>query len=118
VVISQGSVVWVDLGSRRGSAPAGRRPAVIIQSDEFNRSALATTVVVAITSNTRLSLMPGNVTIPAGVCGLDRESVVNVTAIATVDTSAVLEDAGPLPLELWLRVTAGLRMVLHSTFAG
>jgi mRNA interferase MazF len=117
-VIRQGDVVWVDLGGRRGSAPAGRRPAVVIQSDDYNRSTLATTVVVAVTSNTRLALLPGNVALPEGVCGLDRDSVVNVTAIATVDKADVHEVAGALPLDLWERVAAGMRRVLHTPFAG
>jgi mRNA interferase MazF len=118
VVIEQGHVVWVDLGGRRGSAPAGRRPAVVIQSDDYNRSTLATMVIVAVTSNTRLALMPGNVAVPHGVCGLDRDSVVNVTAIATIDMAEVREDAGPLPLDLWQRVATGVRLVLHTPFAG
>jgi mRNA interferase MazF len=90
----------------------------VVQGDDFNRSSLATTVVVAVTSNTRLSAMPGNVALPRGVCGLDRDSVVNVTAVATVDKADVDTDAGPLPLDLWQRVTAGLRLVLHAPFAG
>lgn len=117
-MIAQGHLVWVDLGSTSGSAPAGRRPAVVVQSDDFNRSSLATTVVVAVTSNTRLAAMPGNVALPRGVCGLDRDSVVNVAAVATVDKAHVESDAGPLPLDMWQRVVTGLRLVLHTPFAG
>jgi mRNA interferase MazF len=91
---------------------------VVVQSDVFNASTLATTIVAAMTSNTRLSLMPGNVAVPTGVCDLDRDSVVNVTALATIDKRWVLEDAGPLPLDLWQRVASGVRLVLHSRFSG
>ena len=41
-MIRQGQVVWVDLGGRWGSVPAGRRPAVVIQSVDYNASSLAT----------------------------------------------------------------------------
>lgn len=118
MVISQGEVVWVDLGTRRGSAPAGRRPAVVVSADEFNHSRLSTVIVAAITSNTRLAVMPGNVAVPRGVCDLDRDGVVNVTALATIDKHAVLDQAGILPLDLWQRVAAGLHMVLRTPFAG
>lgn len=43
------------------SEPAGHRPAVVVQHDRFNASAIATTVVVTVTSNVRLAVMPGNV---------------------------------------------------------
>ncbi|PYV19164.1 MAG: hypothetical protein DMG07_02475 [Acidobacteria bacterium] len=45
VVIEQGDVVWVVFPPTRGSGPAGRRPAVVLQHDRFNRTRLATTVV-------------------------------------------------------------------------
>jgi mRNA interferase MazF len=88
----------------------------VLQSNDFNASAIATTVVAAMTSNTRLAVMPGNVSVPRGICGLDRESVVNVSAIATIDKTWVTEDAGALPLDMWQRVAAGLRLVLQSPF--
>lgn len=118
MVISQGEVVWVDLGARRGSAPAGRRPAVVVSSDEFNHSRLSTVIVAAITSNTRLAVMPGNVAVPSGVCGFDRDCVVNVTALATIDKGVVFDQSGPLPLDLWQRVATGVRSVLRTPFAG
>src|SRR5580693_2367433 len=45
---------WVALPSARGSEPAGRRPAVVLQHERFNRTNLATVVVVAITSASHL----------------------------------------------------------------
>jgi mRNA interferase MazF len=56
----QGDVIWFRFEGK-GSEPAGRRPALVIQDDRFNRSAIGTAVVAAITSNLRLAAMPGNV---------------------------------------------------------
>ena len=56
----QGEVYWLRLAGR-GSEPEGRRPAIVVQHDRFNRSAIQTTVVAAITSNLRLGAMLGNV---------------------------------------------------------
>ena len=56
----QGEVFWLSFTGKR-SEPDGRRPAVVVQHDRFNRSAIQTTVVAAITSSLRLAAMPGNV---------------------------------------------------------
>ena len=49
--IRQGDVYWLDFGPSSGSGPAERHPCVVVQSDVFNRSRIATTVVCLITSN-------------------------------------------------------------------
>ena len=56
----QGEVYWLWFAAK-GSEPRGRRPAVVVQHDRFNRSAIRTAVVAAVTSNLRLAAMPGNV---------------------------------------------------------
>lgn len=96
MVIEQGDVVWVDLAPARGSAPARRRPAVVLQSDRFNRTRLDTTVVAAVTSNLRYASLPGNVRLRKREAGLPRASVVNVTQIAPVDRSSILVKVGRL----------------------
>ena len=103
---------WVDLGVPRGSAPALRRPAVVVQSDRFNESRIGTVVVLAMTTNLRLAAMPGNVAVTTAVSGLPHDSVVNVTQMATVDKENLLEHIGSLPSALIEEVDAGLRLVL------
>ena len=49
--IRQGEVYWLDFGPSSGSAPAERHSCLVVQSDTFNRSRIATTVVCLITSN-------------------------------------------------------------------
>ena len=34
----RGDIWWVDFGEQLGSEPGWRRPAVIVQSDDFNNS--------------------------------------------------------------------------------
>lgn len=91
MVISQGEVWWADLGQPVGSAPGFRRPVVIVQNDSFNRSRIATCVVVPLTSNTRWAEAPGNVALAAADTGLPRDSVANVSQIFTVDRSQLTE---------------------------
>ena len=84
----------------------------MVQSPPFNTSQLATVVVAAITSNTSLAAMPGNVFLPAAVSGLPRDSVVNVTALVTVNKVDLADQACTLPASVMDSVERGLRQVL------
>lgn len=56
--------------------------------------------------------MPGNVFLPAGATGLPRDSVVNVTALVTLNKSDLAERVGRVPASLVDEVDRGLRRVL------
>ena len=109
---SRGSICWADLGEIRGSRPAKRRPVLVIQSDPYNDSRLNSTVAAVITSNTGLAAMPGNVFLPAAASGLPRDSVVDITALVTLDKSDLDTTVGQLPASLMEHVDDGLRRVL------
>jgi mRNA interferase MazF len=111
VVIQQGDVVWVALPDAAGSEPAGRRPAVVLQHDRFNRTALRTVVVVAVTSRLKYASLPGNVRLRKGEAGLPRASVVNVTQIATLDRDSIGSRLGKLTDARLGEVWAGVRLV-------
>ncbi|HMJ03312.1 MAG TPA: type II toxin-antitoxin system PemK/MazF family toxin [Conexibacter sp.] len=108
----RGEVWWVDFGLPRGSAPALRRPALIVSADHYNRSELRTVTVAVITTNAQLAALPGNVAVPADATDLPADSVVNVTQIATVDRRALEEHIGALPAWLMAQVDAGLGRAL------
>lgn len=108
----RGEVWWADLGLPRGSAPALRRPVLIVSADAYNRSGLRTVSVVVLTTTTRLASLPGNVLIPAAEGGLPSDSVVNVTQVATIDRQALEERVQILPDWLMTQVDVGLRRAL------
>lgn len=111
-MIQRGSIHWADLAVPHGSGPGKRRPLVVLQADRFTNSRLATVVTAVLTSNTRLAAMPGNVFVPTTVSGLPRDSVVNVTAVITIDRVYLEPPVGLLPLDLMRQVDQGLRLVL------
>lgn len=111
-MIQRGDLWWADLGLPRGSAPALRRPVVIVSADPYNRSDLRTVTVVVVTSATHLAAVPGNVLLPADTSGLAHDSVVNVTQIATIDRAALEDRVGPVPRWLLAQVNEGLRRAL------
>ena len=112
MVINRGDLYWADLGAPSGSSPAKRRPVLIIQSDPYNSSRLATVLVAVITSSTALAAMPGNVFLPAVTTGLPRDSVVNITALVTLNKADLTDRVGQLPGGLIDEVDRGLRRVL------
>jgi mRNA interferase MazF len=113
VVISRADVYWADLGPPSGSRPTKRLPVLVIQSDPYNASRLATALAAVITSNTSLAGMPGNVFLPATATGLPRDSVVNVTAIVTLNETDLTDRVGNIPPSLMYEVDRGLRRVLN-----
>jgi mRNA interferase MazF len=110
--VRQGEVYWIDFGPATGSAPAERHPCVVVQSNLFNRSLIATTVVCLITSNLTRSQAPGNVTLKKGDANLPKASVVNVTQILTVDKAELTERVGRLPAATIDAIRGGLQLLL------
>lgn len=112
MVIAQGDVCWADLGEPRGSGPGYRRPVVVVQSDDFNRSAIQTVICVPLTSNRKWSSSPGNVALSERDTGLPRSSVANVTQLVTLDRGVLSDVIGHLaPAKLHL-VLSGIDLVL------
>ncbi len=85
MVINQGDIYWVDLGEPSGSEPGYKHPHVVIQNNLFNRSQIRTVVVLALTSNLKRAVAPGNVLLDKGEANLSKPSVVNVSQVFTVD---------------------------------
>ena len=111
--IARGDIWWADLPDPVGAGPGHRRPVLIVQSDAFNRSRLATVLVVILTGNLRLLDAPGNVLVGARAAGLPRDSVANVTQIATLDRSVLTERVGRVPAGVLAQVADGLRLALE-----
>ena len=111
-MIRRGSSCWADLGEPQGSKTAKGRPVLVIQADAFNESRLNTTLAAIITSNTGLAAMPGNVLLPAASSGLPKDSVVNITALVTLNKTDLDAEVGHLPPALMSEVDRGLPRVL------
>ncbi|BAZ87104.1 type II toxin-antitoxin system PemK/MazF family toxin [Dolichospermum compactum] len=111
MVIKQGDIYWIDLGEPIGSEPAYIRPYVVIQNDLLNGSQIKTVIVCALTSNLRRAKAIGNVLLELGEANFDRESVVNVSQIFTVDKALLTEKIGTLSQKRIRQILAGLAIV-------
>ena len=112
MVIQRGEIWWADLPEPTGSELGYRRPVLVIQSDDFNRSRIATAIVVVITSNLKLAEAPGNVLLPQKATGLSKDSVANISQVLTADKNFLTEKIGDLPGYLLEQVEDGLRLVM------
>lgn len=110
-MIRQGDLYWMDLPDPAGSGPGFRRPVVVVQSDLFNESRLATALVCALTGNLRHAAAPGNVLIPGGEGGLPQDSVALVIQVFTIDKAALVEWIGSLPPGRLRQVISGIHLV-------
>ena len=110
--MERGEVWWAQLQDPVASEPGFRRPVIIIQSNDFNRSRIHTVVAVVLTSNLRLAEAPGNVFVPASESGLPKDSVANVSQVITVDRTFLTEKCGRLPSHLIRSIEEGLRLAL------
>lgn len=110
--IVRGQIWWVDFQEPIGSGPGDRRPALVVQSNRFNASRLATVLVIPLTTNERWAHAPGNLLLPKGTAGLTRASVVNVTQLSCIDRIQFEHLQGCLPSKLMDLVDDGLRSIL------
>jgi mRNA interferase MazF len=111
-VVSRGELWWVGFGDRTGSAPVYRRPTVVVSSDRFNASRLATVIVAAVTSNLKLAGAPGNLALTPAESGLPKASVINVTQLLSIDRGLLQDHIGVLGPGRLRALDEGLRLVL------
>jgi len=111
----KGEVWWANLpDDPYGSEPGKRRPVLIIQNDLFNRSDIRTTICAVITSNMKLSQMPGNITLEKGDSGLDKTSVINFSQIATIDRTRLIEQISMLPKKYIDKINESIRFIFDT----
>ena len=89
--MTRGDLYWVDFGIPIGSAAGFRRPAVVIQANEYNNTALNTVIVVPLTGNLRLADYKPNVYITAEESSLKKDSVAIIPLKTALDKSCFIE---------------------------
>lgn len=112
MVINRGEIWWADLPEPTGSAPGFRRPVLIIQSDNFNKTNLKTSIVAVLTTNLDLAEMRGNVLLKKAQSDLPKDSIVNITQLFTIDKRLLFEYIGTIPERKMEQIEKGLRLIL------
>lgn len=110
--MKRGEIWWASLPEPTGSGPGLPRPVLVIQSNPFNESRIATVSVAVVTSHLALADAPGNVRLSKTESGLPKPSVVNVSQVLTVDRSILTKRVKALPDSVVQRINEGLRLVI------
>lgn len=90
--IRKGDVYYADLTPVVGSEQGGIRPVLVIQNNTGNRHS-PTVIVAAITSQTGKAPLPTHVPLE-GVRGLQRDSVILLEQVRTIDRARLREYIG------------------------
>ena len=108
--IKRGEIYSFDYGVTNGSIQSGKRPVLVLQSEEFNRNA-TTVIVAAITSVIKKQYLPSHIILPENT-GLRQESMVLLEQIKTVNKSELTEYIGFIDdEETWRYINRGIRKV-------
>jgi mRNA interferase MazF len=94
-MIKRGEIYYADLSPVVGSEQGGVRPVLIIQNDIGNRYS-PTVIAAAITSQKEKSKLPTHFPICDSECGLEKNSLVLLEQVRTIDKKRLKEKVGRL----------------------
>ena len=93
--IKRGDIYYADLSPVVGSEQGGLRPVLIIQNDVGNRYS-PTVIAAAITSKMSKAKLPTHIDVHARHVGLNRDSVILLEQVRTLDKRRLKERIGHL----------------------
>jgi len=105
--VRRGDIVYANLNPVIGSEQGGTRPVLVLQNDIGNRFS-PTTIVAAITSKIRKAKLPTHVELKAGHYGLEKDSVVLLEQLRTIDKRRLKESIAHLDEKTMEKVNHGL----------
>jgi len=114
VVIKRGDIFYADLSPVIGSEQGGIRPVLIIQNDIGNKYS-PTVIAAAITSQINKAKLPTHIEISAKEYGLQRDSVILLEQIRTIDKRRLREKIAHLDDELMDKVNDALAISFGIT---
>jgi mRNA interferase MazF len=107
--VKRGDVFFADLSPVVGSEQGGVRPVLIIQNDIGNRFS-PTVIIAAITAQIQKAKLPTHVEIDAELHGFDRDSVVLLEQIRTIDKQRLIDKITHLDEEMMSKVDESLQI--------
>ena len=112
--IKRGYLYYADLSPVVGSEQGGVRPVLIIQNDIGNKYS-PTVIVAAITSQINKAKLPTHIEISAHEYGLNKDSVILLEQIRTIDKKRLREKIGCLDKNMMLKVDNSPVSYTHLT---
>lgn len=111
MIVKRGDVYFADLSPVVGSEQGGTRPVLVIQNDIGNRFS-PTVIVAAITAQIQKAKLPTHVEIDAKKYGFERDSVILLEQIRTIDKSRLTDKITRIDLEMMEKVNEAIKISL------
>ena len=111
LIVKRGDVFFADLSPVVGSEQGGTRPVLIIQNDIGNRFS-PTVIIAAITAQIQKAKLPTHVEINAKKYGFERDSVILLEQLRTIDKSRLTDRITQLDEALMEKVDIALAISL------
>ena len=111
MAIKRGDVFFADLSPVVGSEQGGVRPVLIIQNDIGNRFS-PTVIVAAITAQIEKAKLPTHIEIAAKKYGFDRDSVILLEQLRTIDKQRLTDKITHLDRPMMRKVDEALQISL------
>ncbi len=109
--IKRGHIFYADLSPVVGSEQGGIRPVLVVQNDIGNRYS-PTIIVAAITSQISKAKLPTHIEIPAKRTNLEKDSVILLEQIRTIDKQRLQKKVADLDEKTMQRVSEALKVSL------
>ena len=109
MLVKRGDIFYADLSPVIGSEQGGIRPVIIIQNDIGNKYS-PTVIVAAITSQINKAKLPTHVEISSEEYGLNKDSVVLLEQVRTLDKKRLKEKIGHMTDSDMEKVDRALRI--------
>jgi len=109
--VKRGDVFFADLSPVVGSEQGGTRPVLVIQNDIGNRFS-PTVIIAAITAQIQKAKLPTHVEINATKYGFERDSVILLEQLRTIDKSRLTDKITQLDDVLMEEVDEALEISL------
>ncbi|AIE31385.1 type II toxin-antitoxin system endoribonuclease NdoA [Bacillus thuringiensis] len=111
MIVKRGDVYFADLSPVVGSEQGGVRPVLVIQNDIGNRFS-PTVIVAATTAQIQKAKLPTHVEIDAKKYGFERDSVILLEQIRTIDKQRLTDKITHLDEVMMSRVDEALQISL------
>ena len=93
--IKRGELYYADLSPVVGSEQGGVRPVLVVQNDVGNKYS-PTVIAAAVTSKINKAKLPTHIELPSNSYGLQKDSVILLEQIPTLDKRRLKERIGEL----------------------
>ena len=111
--IKRGELYYADLSPVFGSEQGGVRPVLVVQNDVGNKYS-PTVIAAAVTSKINKAKLPTHIELPSNSYGLQKDSVILLEQIRTLDKRRLKERIGELNETTMTRVDKAILISLQN----